>query len=46
MRARVRVPVLRKDFVVAPYQVWEARAHGADLLLLIVTALASPDSSR
>jgi len=39
VRANVDVPLLRKDFIVTSYQLWEARAYGADLALLIVAAL-------
>jgi indole-3-glycerol phosphate synthase len=42
-RAAVSLPVLRKDFILDPWQVWEGRAAGADAALLIVAALTDAD---
>ncbi len=43
IRAEVDTPLLRKDFIIDPYQVYEARLFGADALLLIVAALDQRD---
>lgn len=46
VRAEVAIPVLRKDFIVSPLQVWEARSAGADAALLIVAALTDAELSQ
>jgi indole-3-glycerol phosphate synthase len=42
IRARVTVPLLRKDFTIDEWQLWESRAAGADAVLLIVSILDGP----
>ena len=46
VRAAVDIPILRKDFIANEYQVFEARAHGADIVLLIAAGLESDDLIR
>jgi len=46
VKTSVSLPVLRKDFIIDPYQVYEAKLYGADAILLIATALSYQELSR
>ena len=46
VRKAVSIPILRKDFIASEYQLLEARAHGADIALLIVAGLSQDELSR
>jgi indole-3-glycerol phosphate synthase len=45
-RAQIKCPVLRKDFVIDEYQLYEAKAMGADVILLIAAALSSSQTKQ
>ncbi|MBT8307311.1 MAG: indole-3-glycerol phosphate synthase TrpC, partial [Maribacter sp.] len=42
-RASVKIPLLRKEFIIDEYQIIEAKAHGADVILLIAAILSKPE---
>lgn len=46
VRQAVDLPILRKDFIIDEYQVYETRAYGADMILLIVAALSDEELTR
>ena len=46
VRKRVQIPMLRKDFLIDPYQVYESRAMGADAVLVIMRALSDQKASE